>query len=450
MKRIDRRSFLRRSGATLLGTALGTTLLDRPARAAAGQASRVIFFYFPDGVVGASQSGQPSLWHATGSENAFSLSPQLQPLDRHRNSCLFFRGLSMGPTDSGSHPGGAKKLLTAVDGGNGESIDFVLSRTAGQAALHRHLYLGVMANQNSASGDKHISYSAAGQSATPEDDPSAAFQRLFGNGVPNVPNPPSNPAPDRRRSVIDGALADLAAFRERVGRVEQRKLDAHLDSLRELERRIQSTTEPPPPAEVCRTPTRSTVPNAEIYRPERFPELLRLQTDLMVEAMACRLTQVGVIQNAFHTSDLIMSRFPNTPMHDPGFDMRSHQASHYGNQHDPNHREYADYLSQRIWWVEQFAYLLDQLKARPEGEGTMLDHSVVVLVTEVCDGNTHSHDDMPFVLAGRAGGGIRPGRLLTYDYARHGGLWASVANAMGQSFSGFGDSGAGPLGGVLG
>jgi hypothetical protein len=91
--------------------------------------------------------------------------------------------------------------------------------------------------------------------------------------------------------------------------------------------------------------------------------------------------------------------------------------------------------------VEQFAYLLDQLKARPEGEGTMLDHSVVVLVTEVCDGNTHSHDDMPFVLAGRAGGAIRPGRLLSYDYARHGGLWASVANAMGQSFTGFGDSG---------
>lgn len=450
MKRIDRRSFLRRSGATLLGTALGTSLLSRPVRAAANQASRVIFFYFPDGVVGASQAGEPSLWHASGGESSFNLSPQLMPLARHRDQCLFFNGLSMGPTDSGSHPGGAKKLLTAVDGGNGESIDFVLSRTAGQGALHRHLYLGVMANQNSASGDKHVSYSAAGQSATPEDDPAAAFSRLFGAGTPSVPNTPGTPGPNRRRSVIDGALADLAAFRARVGQVEQRKLDAHLDSLRELERRIGASMDPPPPMEVCRTPAASTLPGSELYRPERFPEILRLQTDLLVEAMACRLTQVGVIQNAFHTSDLIMSRFPNTPMHDPGFDMRSHQASHYGARHDPAHREYADYLSQRIWWVEQFAYLLDKLKERPEGDGTMLDHSVVVLCTEVCDGNTHSHDDMPFVLAGRAGGAIRPGRLLSYNYARHGGLWASVAQAMGQSFSSFGDAGAGPLGGVIG
>ena len=73
---------------------------------------------------------------------------------------------------------------------------------------------------------------------------------------------------------------------------------------------------------------------ATLYAPERFPQILRAQTDLMVQAMACGLTKVGVIQASHHTSELIMSRFANTPMYDPGFDMRSHQASHYGPRHD--------------------------------------------------------------------------------------------------------------------
>ena len=107
--------------------------------------------------------------------------------------------------------------------------------------------------------------------------------------------------------------------------------------------------------------------------------------------MACGLTKVGVIQGSQHTSELIMSRFRDTEMYDAGFDMRSHQASHYGARHDRSNRLYSDFVKQVNWWVSQYAYLLQQLRARPEGDGTMLDHSVVLLCTEVSDGNTHSH-----------------------------------------------------------
>jgi hypothetical protein len=167
--------------------------------------------------------------------------------------------------------------------------------------------------------------------------------------------------------------------------------------------------------------------------------------DLAVLATACGMTRVAVIQAAHHTSELLMSRFEGTPLYDPSFDMRSHQASHYGASHDPQKKEYASYYAQRVWWTEQLAYLLAELGARPEDGGTMLDHSLVVMCTEVCDGNTHLHDDMPFVVAGGAGGAFETGRLIHTGGRRHADLWISVAHAMGEMIPSFGDASTGPL-----
>ena len=419
------------------------------ARAAEGAAERFIVFYFPDGVVGPSQNGEPTLWHASGSEHDFTLTPQLQPLAAFKDECLFFNGLSMGPTDSGSHPGGAKKLLTAVDGGNGESIDHMLARTAGADAPFRHLYLGAMANANNASGDKFISYPSPGQTITPIDDPAAAFDLLFadlvgqsGGGGPAEPDP-------RKVTIIDAVLDDMDRLQSKLGTVEQTKLDLHLQSLREIEDRIKNVADLPS----CEDPAvdLSGVEGADPYDPTIFEPTLRAQIDLMVLAMSCGLTRVGVLQSSHHTSDLLMSRFPGTDMYDPNFDMRSHQASHYGAAHDPTKIEFSSYLAQRQFWVGQFAYLLQSLADRPDpvAGGSMLDTSVILLCTEVCDGNTHLHDNIPMVLAGRASGAIEPGRLLQYGGDRHAGLLAAIAHAMGEPIGGFGDTGSGPLGGVL-
>ena len=144
-----------------------------------------------------------------------------------------------------------------------------------------------------------------------------------------------------------------------------------------------------------------------------------------------------------------MSRFTGSEMYDPNFDMRSHQASHYGPHHDDARREYHDYVLQRRWFVSQYAALLDALKARPEGDGTMLDYSLVFCGSEIGDGNTHLHDNMPFLLAGRGGGTLTPGRLLQFGYARHANLYISMARAMGQNLDAFGDTSDGPLPGVL-
>lgn len=322
----------------------------------------------------------------------------------------------------------------------GISIDQHLAATVGADRPFRHLYLGAMANQNGASGDKHISYLAPGATAPPADDPAAEFQRLFGGGGSGQEG-----GDPRTLSVLDAARSDLETLRGRLGAAEKTKLDVHLESFRELEARLMGGG-----GASCGDPFLDTagLDAGALYDPAHFPEVLRAQMDLMVLAMACDLTRIGVIQCSYHTSELIMSRFPDTPMYDPGFDMRSHQASHYGPRHDQSRLEFRHFRMQVAWWVEQFASLLDRLAGREEGDGTMLDHSLVLLVSEVSDGNTHSHDQMPFILAGRGGGAVSTGRVFDAGYRRHGELLVSIARAMGDPLDSFGDSGAGPLPGL--
>jgi hypothetical protein len=436
---ITRRRLFQLGGAAAITAPLAR--FARRARAATPQAKRLVIFYFPDGVPGVSQAGEPSLWAPSGSETSFTLPALLAPLVPYQSQCIFFRNLSMGPTDSGSHPGGAKKLLTATDGGNGISIDQRLASTVGAGDPFHSLYLGAQANANNASGDMHVSYVAPGVTTPPNDDPVDALARIFPGGGGSGGGSDDG-ARKRRLSILDANAAEIADLRSKVDGDEGMKLDLHLEAVREVEMRIAGVS-----AGTCAMPSVDTtgLDATTLYAPEKFPEILKAQTDLMVQAMACGLTRVGVIQAAHHTSDLIMSRFAGSAMYDPSFDMRSHQASHYGATHDDTHREFHAYVQQVNWWVQQFAYLLSQLAARPEDGGTMLDQSLVLLCTEICDGNTHLHDDMPFILAGGGAGTVRPGRLLDFGYRRHADLLLTIARAMGDTIDSFGDSSSGPL-----
>jgi hypothetical protein len=442
--RMNRRSLLKALASAAM-TAPFAGLLAKTAEAGSpvSVARRFIVYYFPDGVP--APGGQPSSFLVNGADTSFSLPENLAALAPFQNQCVFLRGLSMGPTDAGSHPGGAKKLLTGVDGGNGESLDRYLARTVGSAAPYKHVYLGAMATQNNASGDKFISYPSAGTTAAPEDDPANAFDHLFGSGAPAAGGA-QGPDP-LEVSVIDAALGDMNDMRARLGDVEKAKLDLHLDAMRDVEKRIKGLGATALPSCNQSLGSIASIDRSRLYDPAQFPEVLRAQMDLVVQAMACGLTKVGVVQASQHTSELIMSRFPGTPLYTPGFDMRSHQASHYGQSSDP---KFTQYVHQRTWFVEQLAYLLDQLKQRPEGAGTMLDYTVVLMCSEISDGNTHSHDDMPFVLAGGGGGTLRTGRVLDFAGRRHSDLLGSIAHAMGDpSVTTYGQAGQGLLPGLL-
>ncbi len=439
MRKLDRRSILR----MLASSALTLPLAGLFAKSAAGGlpptvAKRFIVLYFPDGIP--EPPNGPSQWYASGSDTNVTLSTCLKPLASVQSSCCFFRNLSMGPTDSGSHPGGAKKLLTATDGGMGVSIDRHLASTIGASMPFSHVHLGAMALQNNASGDKFISYIAPGTTVAPEDDPVSAFAHIFGSGqtgTTTAPDPSTG-------SILDNALADLDDLRTQLGTTEKSKLDLHTQALRDTEKRIQSLASETPSCTQSLASV-SSIDETRLYDAAQFPDVLRAQMDLMVQAMACGLTNVGVIQGSEHTSELIMSRFANTPMYDPNYDMRSHQASHYGVSTDP---KFASYVQQRTWIVQQFAYLLSQLAASPEGSGSMLDNTIVLLCSEIADGNTHSHDDMGFVLGGGSVA-LRTGRLFDWGYRRHADLLMTIANALGDPITSFGDSSSGVLPGLL-
>ncbi len=440
----SRRGLLKALGGAALALPFYQLLDARQARADV-TAKRVIFFYFPDGV--ALPSGGTSLaddFHAQGNGANFTLSSQLEPLSAFKDDCVFLRGLHMGSTGENNHGEGAKKLLTGVDGGNGQSLDQYLAGTFGGQSAWHHLYLGAMSKQNKdtpRSADAYISYPSAGQSIVPEDNPRTAFEALFGQGSMGQPGQ-TTPDPGDV-SVIDGVLDDMKSLQARLGKVEKAKLDVHLEALREAEKRIKSVGGPAPAS--CDSPASPAIDEASLYKDASFPATFQAQMDLMVLAMSCGLTSVGTLQASYHTSELIMSRFEGTEMYAPNFDMRSHQASHYG---QAGSDLFGHYKKQTRWWMSQFAYLLDALKKRPDGDGTMLDTSLVVLCSEVSDGNTHSHHDMPFILGGRANGRLSTGRALTYDNVRHSGLLTSIAHAMGQNVS-FGQDSPGPLSGLL-
>ena len=460
---VNRRELLTWGGAGLASFIAPQFLAPITSNAQTGieTRGRFVVFYFPDGIPGESERGEPNLWNCQGSNRNFALSECLQPLERHREQCVFLNGLTMGATDQGSHPGGAKKLLTAVDGGMGRSIDQHLAFGIGRDAPVRHLYLGVQATVGNPSSDCFISYRDAGQVATPEDDPRIVLQRLFGS--PNTSDGNGEiqdlqrGTQEKRLSVLNAVISEVNEVRQTAPPEAQVRLNRQLSALQEVTRQVEALASRESTAESsggngspgsCDAPTLSV--NTQgwptlLDQPESFPEVLQAQSELMALALSCGLTKVGVLQSSRHTSELIMSRFPNAPFSDPQYDMRSHQASHYGASHDRNKREFTDFVAQRVWFVEQYAQFLDLLASYPEGDGSLLDYTLVLLCTEVSDGNTHRHDDMPFVLAGGARLGLNGGQLLQLSGRRHGDLLASICHLLGDPVNGYGQTSSGPI-----
>ncbi|MFT4627822.1 MAG: hypothetical protein ACI8PZ_006512, partial [Myxococcota bacterium] len=423
--RLSRRHLLQ---SLLAGAMLGRS---RPARATPGAAKRVLFVYFPDGVVGP-VGDQPSEWHATATDGVITLGHHTEPLAPFVEDCVFFDRLTIGP-EGGSHTEGSKKLLTARHGGWGPSIDQVLARSVGADDPWPSLYLGAQTTAHDADIDKFLSVPGEGYIAVPpEDDPRRAFEQLFG------------PRDQRqRRSVLDQVTADLRELRGRLGGVERARLDAHLDAVREVERRLDAI-----PA--CEATLDATgLSDDAMLTPEAFPAIYRAQTDVMVLALACGLTRVGVLQGSHHTSPLVMSRFVTPDVPDAEWlegDQPSHDSGHYGDIRDERTvAGYAHFRATRRWWTGQLAYLLGRLRDTPEGDGTMLDHSLVVAFSEVSDSNLHSHADMPFVLAGRGGSAVSTGRVLDAEGGLHADLWIALAIALGDPLDAFGDYGTQPL-----
>jgi hypothetical protein len=440
---IKRRDFLAGMGATAAALPLMSALR---ARAQEMQfPKRLILLFSANGTIREN-------WTPSGSETDFTLSRILAPLEPHKGDVVVLDNIKNeaahhGPGDG--HMTGMGCLWTAtelLDGtqfscggtdpcsgwGGGISVDqFIAGKLydATPAAMRpkfKSLELAVQAG--SADIWSRMAYAAADQPLAPMEKPQEVFDRVFADL--NVSQSDLNRVRDQRKSVLDFVTGRMTNLRGKLGGEDRTKLDAHLSALRDIETRLSSA----PLGASCAQPMApgdmNTGDNAN------FPTILKLQTDLMVRALACNLTQVVSLQ---------WSRSVSGVRYDwAGVSDGHHDLSHEG---DSNSDAIEKITKINVWLAEQFAYLIEQLKSVPEGDGTMLDNTLVVWGNELGRGNSHSRTQVPFVLAGRAGGAIKTGRFLQYDDDSHSNLLVSVCNAMGVETSTFGNPAycSGPL-----
>lgn len=428
--RINRRQSLKGMGAALL-CAPFYRLLSEPARARAAVApKRIIFWFSPNGTV-------HKHWRPVGDETSFSFPAGsiLEPLAAHRDSLIILDGLDFVGARGGSHEGGMEHALT---GGGGASLDQFMASQVGIATAFPSIELGVQTSAWGASIQTRLSYNDKHQFVHPEDDPGAAYRRLF--GVPAtqsvVGGQGSAAAFDPRKSVLDVVRGELKALKKQLGVEEQIKLDAHLDALRQIERRTAG-------AAAAGGASCGGMQGPAIADPksnEQFPEVGKLQMDLLVAAAACDLSRVLTLQWTHTVSPTIFSWAGASEGH--------HELSH---KDDGNAAGVASFVQAERWVSQQFAAFLDRLKATPEpdGSGTLLDTSTVVWVKELGDGRLHDFKSVPFILAGAGNGYWNTGRYLKLDQVPHQKLLVALGQSMGITMESFGsDMVTGALGGL--
>lgn len=423
----SRRRFLRGAAGAALALPL-LELCDAKVARALPFPTRLVIVFTPNGTV------QPS-WDPTGGETDFTLGTILGPLDGFHDDLLILGGIDVessyhGPGD-GMHINGMAHLLTGTEmvdkgfgdyWGGGISVDQFIAKQIGQSTRFGSLEFAVEPCPANARG--RLSYLGAAQPVPPEESPKDAWERIFGAITPE--------RIAQRKSVLDAVGADMAGLGARLGKGDREKVEAHLDAVREIEKRIDI------PASCEVTPLDPTLGSD-------FVTTGKVQMDLLVRALACDLTRVATFVWAPSTSNLVFSWLDIAEGH-----------------HSLSHSIPSDAASQlkliqiNRWYATQIAYLLSAMKAVPEGDGTLLDHSVVLWCNELSDGEIHARRGMPFVMAGSAGGYFKTGRSLQFGSAMqgafHNDLLVSLCNAMGVPAQSFGNPAycKGPLAGLTG
>jgi hypothetical protein len=448
---MKRRTLLRGLG----GLAIGLPLLDimRGSRASAGGPEfpkRFIVMYTPNGTIA------KNFWPTNvKSESDFQLSPILTPLAGHKDDLLIVGGVDMlsamgadsGPGDA--HQKGTGQCLTAtellpgnfVGGGGlsagwagGISVDQEIANHIGQDTPYASLELGVAVQSASVSG--RISYRGPGQPLPPENSPYVAYQRLFGDSLGAPLEIEQRVA--RRQSVLDVVADDYQKLRGRLGGEDREKLHNHLlsvDAIRDrLDKAVVEFQGACQPLELG--------PVLDVDKIENMPVIGGLQMDLLAMALACDMTRVATLMWTHSTSSAVLSFV------DPAIKEGHHALAHKGDE-DTVKVQHNTLIN--TWYASQLASLIERLKAIPEGDGTVFDNTVILWTNEQSRGNNHDRHDLPYVIAGSAGGYFNTGRYVEFpSETAHNHLLVSLLNAMDIDASEFGNPiyGTGPLTGL--
>ena len=370
-----------------------------------GGAKRLIVVATPNGV-------RYSNWRPRGNGEDLDFAPgsMFEPLAPIAQHLSIIDGVDF--KDASNHRPGVRAMFCAK---HMASIDQHVAHHLGGGARFRSLELGV---QTTTGISYPVRFDAGGLPVPSNDDPHDVFRRLNGDIL-------ADPRTLRvlRTSVLDVQRAELEALRTKLGNDESQKLELHLESLREVERSLMTD----PPSTCNGIPDTAQAP---LDDNDLFPQIGRRQMDLMVAALQCDMTRVASLQWSHSVSGTVFRWLGHTTGH--------HTMSHYL---DENRDGVSAWVDIHRWYSEQFKYLIERLAALPEptGEGTMLDNTLVVWATELGDSRTHDCMNIPFVLAGGAGGQLVGGRCVRYDHQPHSRLLHAICNAMGVDGTAYDD-----------
>jgi hypothetical protein len=367
-------------------------------------------------------------WWAKGQGKSMELGGVLAPLADHREKMLFIRGLFNAEALKGNiHSSQTGNLLSGAplaSGGeihSGTSVDQLLAQKHGRSTKVPSLVLGCETSNPSIHKNysmlysSHISWSSPTTPTPLELYPALAFDRLFKDEVQRGD-----------KSVLDAVMSDAGDVRRRISSTDQRKLDEYLDSVRDVEQRIQRAGKQ---GEV--QGWRPTLDKPNIARPpegipQNIADHMRLMCDILVLGFQTDTTRITTLKlNNDHSS----LRFPHL-----GVDYMIH--------HLLSHSDTADWLKVNQFFVEQLAYIAKKLDGIQEGERTALDNSMLLYCSSMLTGG-HDATQLPVVMLGRGGGKIQTGRVLDYtgkpdrQMCR---LYMSILEKMNLPLDKFGDA----------
>jgi hypothetical protein len=440
----SRRHFLRGLGASIalpafasLGT--GTTRLVAAegalATTATGMPLRTAFVYFPTGAI-------PAHWWPAGAGTDFQFKRTLQPLEPLRGLVQVLGGLNHktaegGPDGPGDHARGNGTFLTGVRLNKsatviraGVSIDQVIARRVGHLTRFPSLELACEVVRKSGACDSgyacayqyNLSWSSATTPRPAESNPRLAFERLFGEGGPGERRANLERRRQEQRSILDFALEDARAMQRRLGSQDREKLDQYLDGVREIETRIARAEQ--------LGPVRDPGVETPVGVPADYEEHIQLMFDMLVLAFQTDSTRVATLMLAHDGSNR-------------SFDQIGISEGHHDLTHHQNRPDWIEKVAMiDLWYVRQFARFLEKLQATKDPDGSsLLQNAMIVYGSGNADGNRHTHDNLPLVLAGGGGGTLAPGRHVKHTSKPLTNLYLSMADRLGlRDLERFGDS----------
>jgi hypothetical protein len=416
---ISRRGFLKKlggvglSGAMFKLSMLSGNMLWARSVFAADAPLRVIFVYTAGGAI-------PDLWMPNGSETNFTLPSMSAPLESVKQHCVFLNGVNMSQAGHGL----TSKALGTTN--NTMTLDIYMARTLGQVTPFSQLQLGAISNGNG-------SISRYKWKEPPyEDSPFNAFERLFGAGTAVT----EDLATRQKRSVLDCNLEAITQMRSSLGSFERSRLDEHADAIQRIEARLNDASQPPGGG-ACTTPAFNSGGFSGATDSDRnFDAIADLQCDIATLALKCDLTRVVSIMFGNHQCDFTIP--------EAGVNTNYHSSIHG--------RPVEEYTSYRTYFTTKLQYLIQSLASTQDMDGNnLLDNTILLTVSDMADARSHSGDNVPYMLAGGAGGALNTGRSLTLNGVDYNSILDTVAQAAGVDVGGsdydlYGD---GPISGIF-